>query len=316
MYKLIIIGLMIIVPNVIGAAGDPEVQFITLGTAGGPQANNQRAHPANALVVDDKVWLVDAGDGVASQLGKAGLGLAQVQGVILSHLHFDHTGGMLAVLGLRAQMAINGNFTVYGPPGTRRFVDGLVTAMEPAMQAGFGLQGQRWQSSLKVEEITDGSEFRIDGVEITTVENSHYQAAVDAQGQPGFVSLSFRFDAPGRSIVYTGDTGPSDAVTRLAADADLLVIEMMDGPAVLDNIRRVNPALSDNVLRGLDQHFTLHHLSPEQVAKLAAAASVKAVVVTHFMPGANSPEQAAHYRALMQPYYNGEITFASDNDRF
>lgn len=316
MHKLFLIGLIVSFSICLRAADDPVLQFITLGTAGGPESNAMRVQPANALVIGNNTWLVDAGDGAVTQLNRAGLRLAQVQGVLLSHLHFDHTGGMLAVLGLRAQMSINRPLIIYGPPGTAIFIDGLLAAMTPALQSGFGLPGQAWEAYPVVHEIRNDAVFEIDGVRVTTVENSHYLPGADPENQQGSVSLSYRFDTSERSIVYTGDTGPSDALTALAENADLLVIEMMDGPVVLGNIRRVNPGLNESILTGLERHFSLHHLTPEQVASLAAAASVKSVVVTHFMPGANSPEQAAHYRARMQPHYKGEIIFANDNDRY
>src|SRR3954466_6083356 len=70
------------------------IQFIVLGTASGPNSEAARAQPANALTIGGQVYLVDAGDGAVAQLAKANLRLAAVRAVFLSHLHFDHTGGM------------------------------------------------------------------------------------------------------------------------------------------------------------------------------------------------------------------------------
>src|SRR3546814_4979499 len=41
-------------------------------------------------------------------------------------------------------------------------------------------------------------------------------------------SFSYRFETPGRVIVFSGDTGPSEALTELARGADILVSEVID----------------------------------------------------------------------------------------
>jgi hypothetical protein len=55
---------------------------------------------------------------------------------------------------------------------------------------------------------------------------------------PSAVSLSFRFDASDRSFVYSGDTGPSDALVELARVAALLISEMIDDELLLAAMRR------------------------------------------------------------------------------
>jgi ribonuclease BN (tRNA processing enzyme) len=95
------LALLVAIVVLSGALAAPSERdtFITLGTHGGPLPNAKRSEPANALVVDRAVYLVDAGDGAADQLAKAGLSLQALRAVFISHLHFDHTGGLFAVLG-------------------------------------------------------------------------------------------------------------------------------------------------------------------------------------------------------------------------
>jgi ribonuclease BN (tRNA processing enzyme) len=208
-------------------------EFIVLGTSSGPSSEADRAQPANALVVDGQVWLVDAGDGAVAQLAKAGHALGSVRGVLLSHLHFDHTGGMFAVIGLRAQLQQGGPFQVYGPPGTRALVDGLLAAAAPGLSAAYGIPGESWTAAIEVIELTDGATVSLPGVAVTVAENTHYRLAEGDARPPVGTGLSFRFDLADRSIVYTGDTGPSDALVELARGADLLISEMIDVDAVL-----------------------------------------------------------------------------------
>src|SRR5688572_27624662 len=106
-------------------------KFVTLGTNSGPNTSSRRAQPANYVRYGDTTLLVDAGDGVSEQLGKAGVSLGEIDAVLVSHLHFDHTGGLFAFLGRRFQTRVFSKLTVYGPPGTKRTVDGLIAAMMP-----------------------------------------------------------------------------------------------------------------------------------------------------------------------------------------
>ena len=146
-------------------------------------------------------------------------------------MHFDHTAGVLGVLALRFQMGAPGKITIYGPPGTATFVDGLLDAMKPFRMAGFGVPGEKFgdpRDTFNVVEITDGSVVKVGDVTVTAAQNTHYTFAPGSDLDHHYKSLSFRFDMPDRSIVYTGDTGPSTNVERLAKGADILVSEVSD----------------------------------------------------------------------------------------
>ena len=128
-------------PCAVRAADPPASVFITLGTMGGPIASATRSQPANLLVRGDAAYLIDSGDGAVEQLVKAGYRLQQVKAVFLSHLHIDHTGGLAAVMGLRYQNNPPGQLAIYGPPGTKQLVAGIVASLHPFMESGYGLPG-------------------------------------------------------------------------------------------------------------------------------------------------------------------------------
>lgn len=297
-------------------AADAELEFITLGTASGPDSNGVQAQPANALIHGQDVYLVDAGDGAVTQLAKAGIRVTRVKALFITHLHFDHSGGVLAVLGLRTQMEAPDVLTVYGPVGTAQFVDNLLAAMAPAMDAANGIPERHWQARVSVRELAQGDTVGLDGITVRVAANTHFASPQGSLKKPGYASLSYRFDTPRHAFVFTGDTGPSDAVTQLARGADVLVSEMMDKDFALANVRRRNPDLPERALAGLRQHFALHHLSPEEVAAMAAQAGVGGIVVTHFQGAGDGAAQLQAYRARMQDEFKGEIRFARDLDHF
>jgi predicted metal-dependent RNase len=107
--------------------------WTTLGTMSGPIASPNRSQPANLLWNNKHAILVDAGDGAAEQIAKAGHALIDVDAIILSHLHIDHTGGLSAIIGMRYQQHIPGALTIYGLPGTRQLVDGILASEKPLL---------------------------------------------------------------------------------------------------------------------------------------------------------------------------------------
>jgi ribonuclease BN (tRNA processing enzyme) len=298
------------------AEGTSQNQFITLGTAGGPEADVNRAQPANALAVNGDLYLVDAGDGAAGQLIKAGFRLPALNGIFISHNHFDHTGGVMAVLGLRMQLNARNRLKIYGPPGTKALIDGLLAGMDHSMEAAYGMPGQSWNADIDVQELTDDSIIELDGLTVTVAENTHFKIPENSGAAEKAKSLSFRFDMEDRSIVYTGDTGPSEAVEKLAQNADLLISEMMDIPEVLEGIRNINPNMPQQQFDGIEWHLRAHHLLPSQVGEMAHNAGVGKVIVTHMAPSIKSNKMSEKYRTEIARSFDGDVVFANDLDGF
>jgi ribonuclease BN (tRNA processing enzyme) len=297
-----------------------ETHFITLGTSGGPNARMDRSQPANLLVVNGVKTLVDAGDGVAGRLAGAHVPVWAVDNLLISHMHFDHMGGLYAILGLRFQLNPKAPLQVYGPPGTKLMIDKMLEAMGPAMKAAYGVPNAKIMKPEELviaHEVQDGDTFTLGDTKVTAVKNTHYSFPPGSAMDKEFQSLSFRFDTPDESIVYTGDTGRSDAVTKLATGADLLVSEMIDLDAVLNEIKRSRPNLPEAQTKEIRFHLSTHHLSPEELGKMAAKAKVGAVVATHLVGGAEITDQDAEtWKAAIAKQYGGKITIAKDLEQF
>lgn len=286
-----------------------NTSWITLGTNAGPIPNSLRMQPSNLLVSGDTEILVDAGDGAAHQLSKVNVSLVHLDAVVISHLHFDHIGGLFALLGQRYQLRIPKVLTIYGPAGTRAILEAIIVGIDRSPDAGLRAEGSA-ANAIKIIEISDGSIFKIDDVAVKAVANSHFSASPHLDGG---TSLSYRFDVPDRSITYTGDTGPSEALVSLARGSDLLVSEIFLTEKAIAVFRKNNPGASEKAVEGLRTHFVAEHLSPKQVGALAKQAQVEELVLTHNFV---APMESVAMRDDIVAEYAGKIAFAQDLDAF
>lgn len=289
-----------------------------LGTGGGPIARVSRSQPANLLRVGDKTYLIDIGDGTARQLVRADTRLRAVDAIFITHLHFDHTAGLAPFMALDWQERRTQPVAVIGPPGTAQLVDAALRYLS----SGEAIFRPQLPDLGPIAAVFTGRDIDVtaarqvfdDGVvKVRAVENSHYSTVhFPARRYGRDRAYSYRFDTPRRSIVFTGDTGPSDAVAALARGADTLVTEVIDLPAIMKGLRARGAAT------GIDQepliaHMAREHLTPENVGRLAAAAGVKQVVLTHFAtpPGADAIDRN-WMLAEIRRHYAGPVNFGED----
>lgn len=318
---LLAAALLLTAPTPAKAAnGADGVTFVTLGTGGGPRVQVKRSQPANALVVDGAVYLFDVGDGTLRQLAAAKLPVQSVKAVFLSHLHIDHVGGLASFIANRWVMAARAPIPVIGPPGTDPMVRGMVGAFAPTERAPLGMPADPPLAAtvrprdLAASMDTPTTIFDDGVVKVTAVTNSHYNVP---PGDPSANerSYSFRMEARGRSIVFTGDTGPSVKVEALAQGADLLVAEVMDRPAIALALRQI-PGLTPAAIDGLLHHMDEDHLTPDAVGRMAARAGVGGVVLTHLVPGLDSETSTDGYVRGLSDQFKGPVTVANDLDRY
>ena len=230
----------------------------------------------------------------------APVGWAQCNGQLLS---IAQNTALFSVLG-----------TTYGGDGKTNFaLPDLRSRVPVHVGPGFSLgQAGGAESAVKVVELKDGSTVNMGGIRIKAAENSHYDTlGVASANRP--ISLSYRFDVFGRSVVYTGDTGPSAKVAGLCQGADLLVSEIMDPELAIARLKILRPNAPSRLTQIVEDHFRREHLSPDEVGKLANACGVKRVVLTH-----NSLErhEMGGARDKIAARFNGEIVFAEDLQSF
>jgi ribonuclease BN (tRNA processing enzyme) len=275
-----------------------------------------RSEPANLLDIGGEAILVDTGDGTVTQLARLGRDMRNVHRVFISHLHWDHTGGLAAVIGLRWMNNFPGDLTIYGPPGTSRVVDAIVTSLGPSARVGFGTGAKVADpaANLHVVEIKDGGRVELPGsLSVRVASNTHFDETLD---QVGTQSLSYRFDLGNRSITYSGDTGPSEALASLAKGSDLLVSEVIALEPLFNDITTHRPDMTAEVRTQMYRHLSTHHIDAADVGKTAAKAGVGRIVLTHFaVPGPLSASEG-YLRGGIAKSYAGPVDLARDLSAF
>lgn len=295
----------------------PALRWTTLGTAGGPAPTTDRAEPSNLLVVGDQAILVDAGDGTVNQLARSGQDMRLIQTIFISHLHLDHSGGLGAIIGLRWMNQFSGQLTVYGPPGIKEVVDGIVASMGPPARIGFGLGAlpPPPTHSVRAVELRGGQSVDLGkGLIVRTVANTHFDH--DGAADQANISLSYRFGIGNRSITYTGDTGPSESVSTLAAGTDMLVSEVIDLDRLLNDIRQRRVDASAEMLTSMQKHLSTHHLLPSDIGLMAGTAKVKRVVLTHYAVPGSLKDSEPMLRSGIAKAYGGPVDLALDLSSF
>lgn len=295
------------------------VSIVLLGTKGGPTADATRSEPANLLQVDGRSYLIDVGAGTSHQLAKAGTPPPLVSTIFLTHHHLDHTAGLAPFIGLNwIGTGMQGKATkvdIYGPPATDHLVGAALDYLSTSQRIfRAGIPDLPDSRDMFVAHVIDhgGPAFDDGVVKVSTTENSHFQHVSHGPDGRKDMSLSYRFDTPKGAIVFTGDTGPSDAVADLAKGATVLVSEVyLAAPGSTSATGGANAALA----KQLAEHMTTEHLAPEEVGKIAQRAGVKTVILTHIV-AAPSADLAETLIARVKSVFNGEVVVGYDLLRY
>lgn len=298
-----------------------KIEFVTLGTGGGPRVQTNRSQPANAVIVGQDVYLFDVGEGTQRQLKLAGIALQSVKGIFLSHHHIDHIGGLWPLLVNRWVQGDYEQLPIYGPPLTAQMIGALVAAARPVQIApvALGVDLPDIASTVKPVDMASDMEtptviFDENGVRVLAIANDHYHFPPDSESWRNARSYAFRIEVAGASIVYSGDTGPSARLETLAKEADLLVSEVIDLKAIRTSLAQSE--IPDAIREGVMKHLGLNHLTPRQVGAMARRANVRRVALTHLVPGLDTDENEMGYTDGLASEFRGPIAVARDGQRF
>jgi ribonuclease BN (tRNA processing enzyme) len=288
-------------------------RLITLGTSGGPPPRAHRAQSSNLLIVNGALYIVDAGDGVARRVAKAGVNVREVGTVFITHHHDDHTAGLGTLLSVAWDQNRTKPIHVYGPPRTVELVTAAVQyfTISAEIRIADGGRSVPIAHVFVGHDVTTGMVYQDTNIKVTAVENTHF-AFHEGPAAGKHKSYAFRFETSDRVIVFTGDTGPSDAVTELANGADLLVSETSSCQGRMQEMADDGrwQAMSPAEQAGIVRQMTQGHMTLDEIGKMAASANVKTVLLshlTHKRDGNYTP-----WAEEVKKHFSGRVLIAED----
>lgn len=274
------------------------VELQVLGS-GGPELEDKRASSSYLVLQDGRPRiLVDSGGGSSLRFGQAGAHVAQLDAILFTHLHVDHSADFPALMKSSYFEQRTRDLPVYGPignadfPSTTQFIadlfDGKRGVYRYLSDFFTGKDGGYWLRAHDVE--VRGREVRM------LFRSADLTAAATQVIHGGVPALAWRITAGGRSIVFSGDgNGDNGNLEVLARDADLFV---------------AHNAIPEGETGGARQL----HMPPSVIARIAKVARVRQVVLSHRMLRTLGRE--AETRSVIARVYSGPVTFADDLDCF
>jgi len=274
------------------------VQVQILGS-GGPELEDKRASSSYLVWQDGQPRvLIDSGGGSALRFGQAGAHVAQLDAILFTHLHIDHSADFPALIKSSYFEERKPPLPVYGPPGnetfpsTTEFVAGLFDDKHGVYRylADF-LAGRDGGYSLQAHDVA------LTAREIRTVVSGN-DLLLDATRviHGGVPAIAWRVSIGGTIIVFSGDdNGDNGNLERLAKGADLLVAH------------NAVPEGETGAARQL-------HMPPSVIGRIAKTAGVQRVVLSHRMLRTLGRESET--RSVIARVYGGPVAFAEDLDCF
>jgi ribonuclease BN (tRNA processing enzyme) len=272
--------------------------------SGGPVPTAQRFGSSYAVQLGDEYLLIDCGPATTYRLARLEVPLTKIDNLFFTHHHFDHDVDYPCFLLSRWDHSIGqeNELHVFGPPPTTTITDRLIgeegafafdwqaRVNSPLSHRAFQLRGgvlPRKPPSVSVKDIGPGKVTEGKDWQVTACRAEHVQ--------PWLESLAYRLDSDAGSIVFTGDTGPCDAIVEMAKGADLMVA-MCGGPQHLQQQDGIDFGQMGTTFAG----------------KLAQDAGVKKLALAHIGPRFVAPGRIETGIIEVSKVFDGEIIYTHE----
>ena len=281
------------------AARTSRTRLILLGTGGGPRPRASINPSAQVIVVDDVLYVVDCGDGVARQLVAAGLSPQRLRHVFITHHHSDHNADYGNLLLLSWISGMRTRVDTWGPPPIRDITRLFFEMSAADIDVRIADEGR-----VPLVPLVHAHELTGPG---TVLHDERVKVSCTVVDHPKVpLSLAYRFDTPDRSIVISGDTNRSERLVELARGADVLVHEALYTPAIDALLAGVPDAAP------IKQHIIASHTTVEDCARVASAAGVRTLVLSHLVPADDPRVTPRTWLDAARKYFSGEIIVGRD----
>ena len=277
-----------------------ENKVVLFGTKGGPRLIKGGSWPtSSALVLNDKVYIIDAGLGVTRQFIEAGFTYDQLETVFITHHHSDHNlelGGLVYTSWVGAPAH---HIKLFGPHGLNRLMTSFVDSQAFDIDIRIHDEGLNdIRNCFSCHEFTEGVVFEDDHLIVQALRVEH---------PPVTDCFALKFETETAKIVFGADTAYFPPLAEFARDADILVHEAMHlggAKQICDVLKDTKPKLWD--------HFMASHTPCEDVGRIAASANCKTLVVNHFVPEIGFRVSKDEFETAIRSTFAGDLVLGKD----
>ena len=275
------------------AAEKTPTKIVMLGT-GVPRPTPDRSGPATAIIAGDRAYLVDFGPGVvrraaaAAEKGLEALEPTRISVAFLTHLHSDHTAGYPDLI-LTPWVMGRKELDVYGPEGLEEMTKHVLEAWRRDIDIRTNGMEHQHPLLVRAHDAKPGILYQDDKVKVTAFPVPHGEWPQ---------AFGYRFDTPGRSIVISGDTSPSEELVKHCDRCDVLIHEVY------------SPSVKVPVMEDWPAYSAKYHTSTAQLAEIANRAKPGILIVYHTSGRAPDEQLLREIRKT----YQGKVVISKDLD--
>ena len=278
-------------------------KLVLLGTAAGPVPGRSRQMTSHVMLSNGAAYVLDCGMGVTDNYARTGIPFSALKSIFITHHHADHNieYGPLLIVGWIQGLPLD--IRAFGPPPLKQITDDFMRAYKQTVDF--------WAEDFHMKPLTSVNVQEISGAGPVMQDDNVKVSAILVEHPPVKPALAYRFDFKDRSIAFSGDTAPLEAVAKMAKGADVLVHETMYVPAVEKYIKGQIAKGRPVKFEAFMAHMKADHTPVEDVGRIAAEAGVKTLVLSHLTPAIDSITDDT-WRAPAAKYFKGEIIVGKD----
>jgi ribonuclease Z len=276
----------------------PSTHFFVLGS-GTPNPNPERMGSAYLVLANDTPYLFDFGSGVVRRVAALSsewggnfskLDVTQLEYAFLSHIHSDHTLGLADLIITPWIMGRDKPLKIFGPEAAKDMADHIIKAYQPDIDYRiYGTQPQNDKGYKAIfTSIEEGVIYEDKNIMVTAFLNDHGDLAE---------SYGFLIQTEEKTILISGDTGPSANLLRFGNEVDILVHEVYSQAG----FEKKEPDWKI--------YHKAHHTSPSELAKIAKKLNPKTLVLSHILFWGSSESEILE--EIMKDY-DGKVILADD----
>ncbi|MBI5901085.1 MAG: MBL fold metallo-hydrolase [Rhodocyclales bacterium] len=277
-----------------------DARIILLGTKGGPRIVSEgRKNPSTLLLLGGVPYVVDCGYGTSMQLQRAGVPPNMLRYIFITHHHSDHNIDLGPLIYNAWAAGLKTPVEAYGPPPIKEIAKAFLDYAAYDVDIRVKDEGR-----VDLRELVVAHEFDRPGL---VMQNDQVRVtATRVRHPPIHHSYAFRFDTREGSVVVSGDTTYSPELIELAMGADVLVHEALYLPGLQQLLQRVPNAAT------MREHQLASHTATEDVGRVAVAAGVKTLVLSHFVPGDDPSITDDEWTEGIRKHFSGRIIVGKD----